>query len=92
MSVSVPCAHCKGSGRRDLTDLEQQTLAAVSTEWRTTSEVKQHINVVETQDWVRLREQIGRRAVLMRLTRLYDLGLIERKSHTEGHYAWRIKP
>lgn len=88
MSVSVPCTHCKGSGKRELTDLERTTLDAVSSEWHTTAEIA---DIIRKSMIGSVPIYLGRRAVLMRLTRLHDLGLIERKSHTEGHYAWRIK-
>jgi len=81
MALTVPCALCRGSGARGLTEIEEATLAALRVDWQTSQEVR-----------LRLRAQgveLTPQALVMRLQSLYEFGLVERRSHNRSQYAWR---
>ncbi len=63
----VHCEHCDGTGRRPLTRIMADTLAALSDEWQATDEIKS-----------KLRDRVGLAALCNRLVVLADAGLAER--------------
>lgn len=79
----VPCEACKGSGHRELTVVERDTIQAVGgPEWSSTSEVRKRLREIQGYD-----SKIP--ALHGRLADLLKLGLVERRAKDGKTHEWR---
>lgn len=70
--IRVACEHCLGSGRRTLTTIERDTLAAVWDEWMLTAAVLRQLPGVKLT------------ALCNRLVKLRTIGLVERRENSSN--------
>ncbi len=80
MASTVTCGHCEGRGRRDLTQIERETLGAIGGGWATTTDICSRLHLVSVT-------ALGNRLNAMRV-----LGLVERRSINAASYEWRATP
>lgn len=78
--MKAPCDACCGSGERDLTLHERETIAAIGDGWRSTSEIAP---LITTPIGIRMP------ALCNRLARLAEIGLIQRRAVDGKRFEWR---
>ncbi len=78
--VSVACPHCSGTGQRELTEVERETLEAVGEEW-----TQLYPQLVLIQD----RTRCTAFDALATLQTLHTLDLVERLVTDESGHEWR---
>lgn len=74
--LTHPCARCKGSGRVALADTDARTIAAIDVEWRSSTDIYARVKRKEPK-------LIKRNTLSMRLARLVEMGLVERRPSQE---------
>lgn len=78
----VFCKCCNGTGRRELTSVERNTIQAVGSSWSTTDQIARRL-------WDIQGYAIKGPAVCNRLVDLETLGLVERRPASGKHNEWR---
>lgn len=79
---NVQCEHCRGSGRRELTMVESDTLQAVGSTWSTTDQIA--LRLWDIQGYA-----IKGPALCNRLVDLHRIGLVQRRAASGKHNEWK---
>lgn len=82
MSIRIPCEHCSGSGKRDLTDIERNTRDAIGKQWASTAGIRGRLTAVQGY-------KTSANALVNRLHALRLRGLVDMKRLNGKELIWR---
>lgn len=80
--MTVPCSSCSGTGHRELTVVERDTIAAVGKTWSPTFAISKRLKRIQGYE-------TSIPALANRLVALLDLKLVERRARDGKSFEWR---
>ncbi len=82
---AVTCKHCAGTGKRELTVTERQTVEAVGKAWRSVGDIQLRLDRIQGYTTMQT-------ALCNRLVALEKLGIVERRPVSGRVNEWRAVP